>query len=161
LLLEIYFLTWYFVPKTKIKSIVEKKNFETMIKYQITMDRSNHFQLQAQNEHRNSYQTSQSTTKSSNSLTCQRPRDIIEKRLKENYPITYALIHSIVTILICLVQLILEIILIVHRAPYSKIGSGIWAGIYGIILASVLLYSSIDFCFLFIFLIYFSNKLKR
>lgn len=120
------------------------------------MDRSNHFQLQIKKEHRNCYQTSQTATKPSNALTHQRPRDIIEKRLKENYPITYALIHSIVTILICLIQLVLEIVLIVHKAPYSKIGSGIWAGIYGIILASVLLYSSI----IFSFLKSFCNQLK-
>jgi hypothetical protein len=96
---------------------------------------------------KNGYQTSPNAINPSNTLIQQRPRDIIEKRLRENYPITYALIHCTVTVLICLIEMILEIVLIVHKAPLSKIGSGIWAAIYGFILASVLLYSSICFFF--------------
>ena len=64
-------------------------------------------------------------------------REFINRRLKENFPTKYVLLHSVSLILIGLAAIGLQIALIVLRSTNYYVGQGIWAGLVCILLAGL------------------------
>lgn len=56
-------------------------------------------------------------------------REFMNKRLKENFPLTYVLIHSTCLILIGLACIGLQIAMIIGKSGLYYVGGGIWAGV--------------------------------
>ena len=62
-------------------------------------------------------------------------REYIIKRLEENYPVKYAIVHSTVLIIFGIVSIVLQILLIVGNGYMYDVGAGIIAGVIYIGLA--------------------------
>ena len=58
----------------------------------------------------------------------QERNDYINKRLKENFPVRYVMIHGIILLGIAAIMISMQIILLVKDSPVSANSSGIWSG---------------------------------
>jgi hypothetical protein len=66
-------------------------------------------------------------------------KEYLKKIIKERYPVKFAVATSAILIVICLVEIMMKIIIIVNKAPLYYVGAGIWAGLFGIGLALLVL----------------------
>jgi len=65
----------------------------------------------------------------------QQQKEYFKKLIKERYPVKFAIATSAILIVICLIEIVMQIIIIVNKAPLYYVGAGIWAGLFGIVLA--------------------------
>ena len=72
-------------------------------------------------------------------------RIYLEKRLKENFPVTYVLFYAFAMLTIGLASIALQIALIVNKSNGSKIANGIWSGCACIGLGAVALLLCINY----------------
>lgn len=70
-------------------------------------------------------------------------RDFIEKRLKESYPVKFALVYAIFMILHSVAQIVLHIILILNNGANYRIYHGIWGGALSLLMPILALLLSI------------------
>ena len=61
-------------------------------------------------------------------------REFTIRTFSENYPTKFALFYSFLTIVIGLAEIALQIFSILYQGAFYYIGSGIWAGIYCVLL---------------------------
>jgi hypothetical protein len=66
-------------------------------------------------------------------------RQIIEQRLKTNFPIGLTLVHLSFLVVVALCVIILQVILVVRKADYYYVFSGVWAGLTALALAVICL----------------------
>ena len=59
--------------------------------------------------------------------------DYILKQLKQDYPLKYVIIDSIIMIILNMSLISLQIFAMNHNAALSFIGSAIWSGVYNLI----------------------------
>jgi hypothetical protein len=62
-------------------------------------------------------------------------RNIVEKRLRENFPLIFTVLHSTYLIAAAIVVIVLQVILVTKKADYSYILNGVWAGLAALALA--------------------------
>jgi hypothetical protein len=53
-------------------------------------------------------------------------KELIEKKLKENLPVTYFFVHFIVLSIVSIALVVLQVFAIMHKAPFFYVASGIW-----------------------------------
>ena len=81
------------------------------------------------------------------SLNAQR-KEHIQKRLKENYPIKFVIVYSILIILISIAEIGMHIMLIVFNGAFFYIYHGIWGGCLILVIPLLSLLLSIKYFFI-------------
>jgi hypothetical protein len=71
----------------------------------------------------------------------------IRKQIEHNYPIKYILVDSVLIIVLNLTLIVMQIVAMHNNAALSAIGSGVWAGLYNILVVILVLLTS-NFTFL-------------
>ena len=56
----------------------------------------------------------------------QQRNEYVEKRLKENFPVKYSIVHGIILLIMAATMISLQIVLLVKRSPGSTSSSGLW-----------------------------------
>lgn len=96
-----------------------------------------------------------------------------QKMLEERYPVKYVLVHASILILLSIAAIVIQVFIIIKSISYYHIGSGIWAGVYFILAASLALLLSRTisyFCVIFFlnlnailipFYVFFSLSFKK
>ncbi len=69
-------------------------------------------------------------------------RQIIEQRLKENFPLVLTLFHLCFLIGVALSVIVLQIFLVVQKADYCYVFNGVWAGLAALTLAVICIFLS-------------------
>lgn len=55
-------------------------------------------------------------------------KELIEKRLKENYPKKFIIVYSLIITLISIAEIVLHVLLIIYKGAFYGIYHGIWGG---------------------------------
>ena len=66
----------------------------------------------------------------------------IRKQIEHNYPIRYIAVDSVIVIVLNVIVIALQCVAIQNNAALSTIGSGIWAGLYNILVVILVLLTS-------------------
>lgn len=73
----------------------------------------------------------------------QERNEYINKRLKENFPVKYVLVHGIILLVMAAIMISMQIVLLVKNSPNAFNSSGIWCGAYlGIVVLMLFLFYS-------------------
>lgn len=62
-------------------------------------------------------------------------KEYYEKLIKQRYPVKFVAVSSAILAIICLVEITMQIIVMVNKAPLYYVGAGLWAGLFGLVLA--------------------------
>jgi hypothetical protein len=66
----------------------------------------------------------------------------IRKQIEHNYPVKYILIDSILIAVLNVTLIVMQIVAMYSNAALSAIGSGVWAGLYNILVVILVLLTS-------------------